>query len=257
MSNDPEVESLACITAWRSLALFDPTRGVPLERWVKRNVKVAVWDYWRKLKRRREEHLDPEQWERKEAEEDYEELIAQPTLQLLTERYIDRWPLDVLASRHGISAAEVKRHLKSALAELLESTADTSMNTFLPYPDFKLSVECLDNARLNKQRVEVVQILGTLEHGGSWKDHPAVRMWRGHAAALSVYGAYACLEHRRRGYRDRCIKLLKLEDYELPPWFGNPAFHASHRSNLLRKDYAHYSKFGWTEPPTIAYVWPV
>lgn len=33
--------------------------------------------------------------------------------------------------------------------------------------------------------------------------------------------------------------------------------HASHRSNLLRKEPEHYTQFGWTEPPDLAYVWPV
>ena len=33
--------------------------------------------------------------------------------------------------------------------------------------------------------------------------------------------------------------------------------HASHRSNLLRKEPAHYTQFGWTEPPDLPYVWPV
>ena len=33
--------------------------------------------------------------------------------------------------------------------------------------------------------------------------------------------------------------------------------HASHRSNLLRKDPEHYMQFGWTEPPDLPYVWPV
>lgn len=41
------------------------------------------------------------------------------------------------------------------------------------------------------------------------------------------------------------------------PWLGDPAFHASHRSNLLRKNAEHYGAFGWTESPDLEYVWPV
>lgn len=44
---------------------------------------------------------------------------------------------------------------------------------------------------------------------------------------------------------------------DYPHWFGSEEFHASHRSNLLRKDPDHYSQFEWTEGPDIEYVWPV
>lgn len=67
-----------------------------------------------------------------------------------------------------------------------------------------------------------------------------------------------------RGYKDTCFeKISALLHYipfghhYLPPWLGDPAFHASHRSNLLRKDPVHYGQFGWTEGPDLPYVWPV
>ena len=41
----------------------------------------------------------------------------------------------------------------------------------------------------------------------------------------------------------------------MPDWLGNKKFHASHRANLLRKDYEYYSKFGWGENPKSPYVW--
>jgi hypothetical protein len=47
-----------------------------------------------------------------------------------------------------------------------------------------------------------------------------------------------------------------VENNPYPPWVGNSTFHASHRSNLLRKDYAYYSKFGWREPVDLPYYWP-
>ena len=43
----------------------------------------------------------------------------------------------------------------------------------------------------------------------------------------------------------------------MPPWLGNEALHASHRSNLLRKDPGFYGRYGWTEPADLPYVWPV
>ncbi len=44
---------------------------------------------------------------------------------------------------------------------------------------------------------------------------------------------------------------------ELPVWWNNEEFYASHRSALLFKNYEHYSKFGWKENPKYDYVWPV
>ena len=61
-----------------------------------------------------------------------------------------------------------------------------------------------------------------------------------------------------RGYKNNmgkekvCILRIKF-----PWWLGDEEFHASHRANLLRKDYEYYSKFGWTEDTETAYFWPV
>lgn len=137
------------------------------------------------------------------------------------------------------------------------------MQTFLPYPDFARSARCLDRQRLGKQRVEVLQILRTLcGRSSSWANHPAVRMWRGYEGSLALYGMEVCLEWRRRGYADTCfdkIDALFPEGFAAPPppWLGREDFHASHRSNLLRKDPVYYGQFAWIEPPNLPYVWPV
>jgi hypothetical protein len=44
-------------------------------------------------------------------------------------------------------------------------------------------------------------------------------------------------------------------EFVLPHWLGDEEFHASHRSNLLRKDFEYYSKHGWTDNPEDPYVW--
>lgn len=136
------------------------------------------------------------------------------------------------------------------------------MQTFLPYPSFCASAASLDNRRLGKQRVEAWQILLVLlGKQNGWRNHPAVRMWKGYGGALAVYGLAICLEWRRRGYQD--VMLHRFDEYSLkiephpPPWLGDPAFHASHRSNLLRKDPIWYGQFGWVEPDNLPYVWPV
>jgi hypothetical protein len=140
------------------------------------------------------------------------------------------------------------------------------VQTFLPYPDFTASARCLDRRRLGKQRVEALQILkALLDPSYGWQHHPAVAMWRGHEYQLVRYGHDVCWEWSRRGYRDsvseRLAELyLARRVYDMDPaepvWLGDERFHASHRSNLLRKDPTYYGGFGWSEPPDLPYVWP-
>lgn len=142
------------------------------------------------------------------------------------------------------------------------------MQTFLAYDDLKESAAILDRNRLNKQRLEVRLILEELDErhpNTRWHNHPCVRMWRGHASFLGVYGIYICEEWLRRGYKDEQLaKITKLKDegvFEqrayVPSWFGDEDFHASHRSNLLRKNPEFYGQYGWAESPDLEYVWPV
>jgi hypothetical protein len=138
------------------------------------------------------------------------------------------------------------------------------MQTFLPYDNFARSAAVLDRQRLGKQRVECLQLLKALTTGGGWANHPATRMWRGYTDALVAYGTAVCDEWTERGYRDTCRdKILAYEvggsagNYLLPAWWGDPDVHASHRSNLLRKDPVWYGLYDWSEPDTLPYVWPV
>lgn len=139
------------------------------------------------------------------------------------------------------------------------------MQTFLPYPDFTQSARCLDNKRLGKQRVECLQILKALSDPSyGWQNHPAVKMWRGYTDRLVEYGFKMCVEWKQRGFSDTCeTQILRMlltspPDHigRTPSWIGNNSFHASHRSNLLRKDPQWYGQFGWTEPNDLPYVWP-
>jgi hypothetical protein len=145
------------------------------------------------------------------------------------------------------------------------------MQTFLPYPNIWSSARCLDNKRLGKQRVECKQILIALgidvgEHRGNpqsrWRNHPAVRMWRGHEQQLAEYGWIMCRRWTMRGFRDTLADQFRAVAMQLTPmpspnWLGYDRLHASHRSNLLRKDPIHYGQFGWRETPDLPYWWPV
>lgn len=136
------------------------------------------------------------------------------------------------------------------------------MQTFLPLPDLTLSASVLDRQRLGKQRVECKQIyLALTDPTYGWRNHPAVKMWRGYEPALAAYGALVCREWRARGYSDTLKtwftdRVDVVLSFTLPPWFGNPAFHLSHRSNLLRKLPSHYRTFWPTDPDNLPYIWP-
>ncbi|NDD52473.1 hypothetical protein EBZ39_01095 [bacterium] len=147
------------------------------------------------------------------------------------------------------------------------------MNTFLPLPSFRASAAVLDNRRTGKQRLECKQTLLCLgvsvgEHTPGkrgWRNHPAVRMWAGYELQLAVYAIVICREWRRRGFKDTLLAQFmdvyhklrpETEHNRYPHWFGDARFHASHRSNLLRKDFRHYSRFGWREPIDLPYYWP-
>lgn len=129
------------------------------------------------------------------------------------------------------------------------------MQTFLPYPDFQQSAKCLDYRRLGKQRVEAKQILNVLDgKTDAWKNHPAVKMWQGYRPALAYYHNIIINEWISRGYKNN-MPTEDINIIQFPPWLGGP-IHASHRSNLLRKDPVYYGQFGWTELDNMEYVWP-
>ena len=133
------------------------------------------------------------------------------------------------------------------------------MQTFLPYPDLADSVACLDSKRLGKQRVEAMQILNVLEgRRTGWKNHPAVKMWTGHTAALHLYKDLCINEWVSRGFNNTMVRTATTNDLEpnLPNWWDGD-IHATHRSNLLRKDAAHYGQFGWCETDDLPYHWPI
>lgn len=146
------------------------------------------------------------------------------------------------------------------------------MQTFLPLPSYSESARCLDRQRLGKQRVECLQILKSLRDGTGWKNHPAVKMWRGFEHELIDYGLAICSEWVGRGYIDNCAKQIASFDFiyhhqrnGIPPDFiGDQKFHSSHKSALLYKFPDWYGKFGWNELPAVPneqgslpYVWPI
>lgn len=91
-----------------------------------------------------------------------------------------------------------------------------------------------------------------------WKNHPALKMWIGHANGLALY---------HNIFLDHCINVHKIKvekssfieidsKVTFPWWIGNKYFIAAHKSNLLRKNESFYRQYGWTEPLDLPYIWP-
>lgn len=148
------------------------------------------------------------------------------------------------------------------------------MQTFLPYPNFSLSAQALDNKRLGKQRLEAWQILEVLRQKRElgfnmdvgWLTHPAVRMWEGYEPALCEYGLAICGEWQRRAFESTIHTRLEARyrelgrlvlNRDLPYWFGDERLHSSHRAALLFKNPEFYGTKNWSELPVINYWWPI
>jgi hypothetical protein len=133
------------------------------------------------------------------------------------------------------------------------------VQTFLPYSDFQKSAESLDNRRLGKQRVEVLQLVKAIAYDTGWRNHPATVMWHPYIDCLIHYGMIICKVWQSKGFRDSVwtqLYMLQENDIVYPSWLGDERLHSSHRSNLLRKDPIFYSRFGWIEKPNLPYYWP-
>ena len=137
------------------------------------------------------------------------------------------------------------------------------MQIFLPYSDFKKSLQVLDNKRLGKQRVETYQIISAITRRPKldgtpykgWLNHPCTIMWKDYVSALKLYLNYSIIEWVDRGFKNTMEIEQDDSDIVLPPFIGNDKFHSSHRANLLKKEPEFYSKYNWSENPNDPYVW--
>lgn len=161
------------------------------------------------------------------------------------------------------------------------------MQTFVPLAttDYNQIAKVLDNKRLNKQALEGWQIMMTLfeldpagnyRQAKGWRNHPAVKMWRGAEAELLRYVTAMTTEWELRGYKTTIASKANLTfatasklnhiGSNYPTWVSDTELFAdvasSHRLALLAKNYEWYKQFGWPEdtgtaPAGYDYVWPV
>lgn len=153
------------------------------------------------------------------------------------------------------------------------------MQTFLPSRNFIKSAQILDSKRLNKQILEGYQILNVLSGQsptGGWRNHPAVKMWRGHEQTLHMYINAMIAEAKRRGIKtdknEENIRNLfnRVGDTwgtSLPDWYLDDhkimRIVTTHKANLFIKDPMYYAQFQvatqspYNTPccPTCKYYW--
>lgn len=139
--------------------------------------------------------------------------------------------------------------------------------TWVPSTSFVECARVLDRRRLGAQRGEGLIVLRALTDPyatGAWANHPAVRMWRGHARAFCAYSIAICREWRARGFEDGCLEQYVSawcsldEPVTLPDWWGVHPIHEQHRRELVRRLPEHYGPIWPDVEPTTEkeLVWP-
>jgi hypothetical protein len=133
------------------------------------------------------------------------------------------------------------------------------MQTFLPHPAVRDSLDALDNKRLNKQILETYQILNVLSgqtKSNAWRNHPAVLMWEGSESELWRYGMTAVALADMRGIKTEnnlanlkalAVKCGSYWGDEVPLWRTNTTtikrVNTTHKANLYRKDPEYYAEY--------------
>jgi hypothetical protein len=132
--------------------------------------------------------------------------------------------------------------------------------TFLPYPDIRLSITCLDRTRISKQKLEAFQMLNVVEgRKEGYRNHPAVKMWMGYAPLLKHYLNECIDECERRGYSNSIERIEDVGDIVYPWWWGWEHLHRSHQASLIRKHPLYYTPIFTDIDPLYlgrGYVWP-
>lgn len=131
------------------------------------------------------------------------------------------------------------------------------MMTFVTSSNLIECAKSLDYKRLGKQRVEAYQILNTLRgHSHGWKNHPAVKMWKGYESGLAMYMNAMIDEWVLRGYKNTMKKEEIKENPIFPWWFYWKPLHDSHKAALNRKMPSFYHFSVDDVFMSHGYIWP-
>lgn len=127
MMKSGDREHVASVAAQRALRYYDGS--IPWRKYVAYITRVEVHFYWRKLKRRAETTMKDEWW----SEEVYV-LDDSPTLdispednKLLHEYHVEKWCLDVVARRYGVSVYRARIMLREAEARAYEAAVEAGL----------------------------------------------------------------------------------------------------------------------------------
>jgi DNA-directed RNA polymerase specialized sigma subunit len=124
---DPEMGSIAGNALLRATRTHDPSK-VTLKAYIRVCVKMEAMDYGRRKSKRREEFHEEPFWEGVQETApcfEAEIPVSQEDWQLLCEYYIERWPYDVVARRHGVTTYRIRRMLKAAVNRLADALRDS------------------------------------------------------------------------------------------------------------------------------------
>lgn len=135
---------------------------------------------------------------------------------------------------------------------------------WLPFASTKANLEVLTDQHVFEVVYEGLQCLRNIYVGDlSWRD---ARMWGSHPATLLAYAAAAEREMVRRGHNPeprviRAHVALSRAEWPLAPvppwWFGDPAYHESQRSHLIRIEPTHYAqRLPFTTRLELPLIWP-
>jgi len=127
------------------------------------------------------------------------------------------------------------------------------MQVFLPYTSVRRSFQSLDSRRLNKQHLELHQLITCVDkkqRGESTSHHAAVNLFMPDRLAFAKYCFAQCVEVcleqgiKIKAYRDdyERYRVIREDRVVHPIWFGRKAFHSAHRQALLAKSKARYIK---------------
>jgi len=139
------------------------------------------------------------------------------------------------------------------------------MQTWLPYERFEGSAKALRNKELGRQRVDTKMVLNALcfpKRKSAWRFHPVCRMWKGYEGQLVEYWIAITDEWKRRGHKHtmeldaELWKRARVGYPRRPWWLGQPEFHESQQSALIRRCAEHYQS-QFPHVPDFPPIWPV
>ena len=137
-----------------------------------------------------------------------------------------------------------------------------NVQLLLPFRSFTDSVRVLDDARLRRQRSDVMTLLRAMSDPSHRNyNHPCCRMWRDHGYWVIQYGFAASAEWLGRGNTDNTLADLAAWAGEFPAtpepeWLGDPDLHRSHQSYLIRTEGELYREMFPGVADDLEMVWP-